>query len=155
MKTICTYFKLLYKQRNETENRGKMSSSGKIRQVKFICSIAFTHGGYLSIQCIVFLNPCIYIICTLIHIAILEEINSWKLDCKNKKIITLSIKITCIFTLCVSVCLWTKILCVQYILKKGFQSFTLNFATGGSMMEDFWFCFLINYILFKLCLQLY
>lgn len=85
----------------------------------FICSIAFTHGGYLSIQCIVFLNPCIYIICTLIHIAILEEINSWKLDCKNRKIITLSIKINLHFyIMCVCVLVNKNTVCSIYIEKR-------------------------------------
>lgn len=109
-----------------------MSSSVKIRQVNnvYMFNCFYSHGGYLSIQCIVFLNPCIYIICTLIHIAILEEINSWKLDCKNRKIITLSIKINLHFyIMCVCVLVNKNTVCSIYI-EKGFQSFTLNFATG-------------------------
>ena len=135
------------------------------RQIMLICLIAFTHGGYASIQCIAFLNPCIYIICTLIRIDILKEINSGKLDGKNRKIITFNIKINlCFYIMCVCVLVNRNTVCSIYIEKR-FPKLHTKFCqcntwdvyvnTGGSMMEDFCFCFPINYILFKLCLQYY
>ena len=84
-----------------------------------ICLIAFTHGGYVSIQYIVFLNSCIYIICTHICIDILEEINSGKLDSKNTKIITFNIKINLYFyIMCVCVLVNRNTVCSIYIEKR-------------------------------------
>lgn len=124
-----------------------------------IHSIAFTHGRYVSIQCIVFLKPCVYIIRALLHIDILEEINSQKLDFKNRNIITFNIKINlCFYIMCVCVLVNRNAVYSIYIEKR-FPKLHTKFCqcntwdvyinTGGSMMKGFCFCFLINYILFN------
>lgn len=41
LKAMCKYFKLLYKQRNETRDTGKVAYSVNIRQINVrICSVA-------------------------------------------------------------------------------------------------------------------